>query len=67
MEAFEAYRSPSVKAEPRYGGRDDMIDRPFGNENYRSRRSPGKTSTIWQLSCIALLCYMIQIAILATG
>ena len=54
MEAFEAYRSPSVKAEPRWGGRDDMIDRPPPNENYRSRRSPGKTFMIWQVNCVML-------------
>lgn len=56
MEAFEAYRSPSVKAEPRWGGRDDTIDRPLGNENYRSRRSPGKTSLTGQFNCVDVLC-----------
>ncbi|MCJ1227891.1 hypothetical protein MMC12_004550 [Toensbergia leucococca] len=40
MDNYEAYRSPSVKAEPRWVGRDDM-DRPPLNDSYRSRRSPG--------------------------
>ena len=46
MDAFEVYRSPSVKVEPRWtgreAGREDNIDRAPVNDGYR-RRSPGKT------------------------
>ena len=41
MDTMEAYRSPPIKPEPRWGGREDMIDRPPLNDAYR-RRSPGK-------------------------
>ena len=42
--SFEAYGSPPVKTEHRWG-REDMMDRqPSGNEPYRGRRSPGKIS-----------------------
>ncbi|SLM40644.1 arsenite resistance protein ars2 [Lasallia pustulata] len=40
MDTYEAYRSPSVKAEPRWGGRDDVMERPPVNDSYRVRRSP---------------------------
>ncbi|KAL9601376.1 MAG: hypothetical protein Q9219_002552 [cf. Caloplaca sp. 3 TL-2023] len=40
MDTLDNFRSPSVKAEPRWG-REDTMDRPFGNDVYRSRRSPG--------------------------
>lgn len=43
MDTFEAYREPSVKAEPRWAGREDMVDRITGGDGYRARRSPGKT------------------------
>lgn len=40
--SFEAYGSPPVKTEQRWG-REDMLDRqPPGNDPYRGRRSPGK-------------------------
>lgn len=40
--SFEAYGSPPIKTEHRWG-RDDMVDRQSsGNELYRGRRSPGK-------------------------
>lgn len=51
MDAFEVYRSPSVKVEPprwtgreagREAGREDNVDRAPVNDGYR-RRSPGKT------------------------
>lgn len=51
MDAFEVYRSPSVKVEPprwtgreagREAGREDNVDRATVNDGYR-RRSPGKT------------------------
>lgn len=42
MDTFEAYREPSVKAEPRWAGRDDMVDRSAISDGYRVRRSPGK-------------------------
>lgn len=42
MDTFDAYRSPSVKTEPRWG-REDIPDRMPINEAYRARRSPGKT------------------------
>lgn len=42
MDTFDTYRSPSVKAEPRWG-REDITDRIPINEGYRARRSPGKT------------------------
>ena len=42
MDAYE-YRSPPIKAEARWGGRDDIMDRP-PVDSYRSRRSPGKTA-----------------------
>lgn len=42
MDTFEAYREPSVKAEPRWAGRDDMVDRIAISDGYRVRRSPGK-------------------------
>ena len=42
--SFEAYGSPPIKTEHRWG-RDDMLDRQAsGNELYRGRRSPGKIS-----------------------
>ncbi|KAL8717596.1 MAG: hypothetical protein Q9225_005166, partial [Loekoesia sp. 1 TL-2023] len=41
MDTMDNFRSPSIKAEPRWG-REDTMDRPFGNDPYRSRRSPGK-------------------------
>lgn len=41
MDTMDNFRSPSIKAEPRWG-REDMMDRPQGNDGYRSRRSPGK-------------------------
>ena len=42
--SFEAYGSPPIKTEHRWG-RDDMVDRQAsGNELYRGRRSPGKIS-----------------------
>jgi len=37
MDTYEVYRSPSVKAEPRWAP-------PADNDNFR-RRSPGKTLT----------------------
>lgn len=43
MDTFEAYREPSVKAEPRWAGREDMVDRMVVSDGYRGRRSPGKT------------------------
>lgn len=43
MDAFEAYREPSVKAEPRWAGREDIVDRMTVGDGYRVRRSPGKT------------------------
>ena len=43
MDAFEAYREPSVKAEPRWAGREDIVDRMTTGDGYRVRRSPGKT------------------------
>lgn len=43
MDAMDNFRSPSIKAEPRWG-REDTMDRPLGNDAYRSRRSPGKLS-----------------------
>lgn len=43
MDTFEAYREPSVKAEPRWAGREDMVDRMTASDGYRARRSPGKT------------------------
>jgi len=42
MDAYE-YRPPPVKADARWGGRDDIMDRPLV-DSYRSRRSPGKTA-----------------------
>ena len=41
--AFEAY-SPPLKTEPRWGREDTMDRQSFGNDSYRGRRSPGKTS-----------------------
>ena len=42
--SFEAYGSPPIKTEHRWG-RDDMVDRQSsGNELYRGRRSPCKIS-----------------------
>lgn len=41
MDTTDNFRSPSIKAEPRWG-REDAMDRPLGNDSYRSRRSPGK-------------------------
>lgn len=43
MDAFEAYREPSVKVEPRWAGREDIVDRMTVGDGYRVRRSPGKT------------------------
>ena len=40
MDVAEAYRSPPIKPEPRWG-REDTMDRNPMNEPYR-RRSPGK-------------------------
>ena len=40
MDISEAYRSPPIKVEPRWG-REDNMDRNPMNEGYR-RRSPGK-------------------------
>lgn len=45
MDAYEAYRSPSVKAEPRWPIRDETGERMPPSDNYR-RRSPGKISAI---------------------
>lgn len=42
MDTFEAYREPSVKVEPRWAGREDMVDRMTVGDGYRARRSPGK-------------------------
>ena len=48
--SFEAYGSPPIKTEHRWG-RDDMVDRqPSGNELYRGRRSPGKISAAEKFS-----------------
>lgn len=42
--SFEtAYASPPVKTEERWGREDMMGGRQGANDNYRSRRSPGKT------------------------
>ncbi|KAL8643159.1 MAG: hypothetical protein Q9228_000221 [Teloschistes exilis] len=41
MDPMEDYRSPTVKPEPRWGGREDFGDRALSNDVYRSRRSPG--------------------------
>ena len=43
MDIAEAYRSPPIKAEPRWG-REDAMDRSSFSDAYR-RRSPGKQST----------------------
>lgn len=43
MDSMDNFHTPSIKAEPRWG-REDAMDRPLGNEGYRSRRSPGKLS-----------------------
>ncbi len=43
MDTMDNFHTPSIKAEPRWG-REDAMDRPLGNEGYRSRRSPGKLS-----------------------
>ena len=40
MDVADAYRSPPIKPEPRWG-REDTVDRNPMNEPYR-RRSPGK-------------------------
>lgn len=40
MDVADAYRSPPIKPEPRWG-REDTMDRNPMNEAYR-RRSPGK-------------------------
>lgn len=41
MDTMEAYRSPPIKPEPRWVGREDVMDRPPPADGYR-RRSPGK-------------------------
>ena len=43
MDTYEAYRSPSVIAEPRWGGHEEARDRQPPMDSYR-RRSPGKSS-----------------------
>lgn len=64
MDAFEVYRSPSVKVEPprwtgreagREAGREDNVDRAPVNDGYR-RRSPGKTlaACLWLIHIILL-------------
>ena len=45
MDTYEAYRSPSVKAEPRWPIRDETGERMPPGDNYR-RRSPGKIFAI---------------------
>ena len=52
METMEAYRSPPIKSEPRWGNREDMVDRAPINDAYR-RRSPGKILTRTKLTSIA--------------
>ena len=50
--SFEAYGSPPIKTEHRWG-RDDMVDRQAsGNELYRGRRSPGKISAAEKKSAL---------------
>ena len=39
-----AYTTPTVKTEERWGREDTVGGRQGPNDNYRSRRSPGKTS-----------------------
>ena len=46
MDSFEAYGSPPVKTETRWANREETMDRQTGNESYRGRRSPGKTSLL---------------------
>ena len=52
MDTMEAYRSPPIKSEPRWGNREDMVDRAPVNDVYR-RRSPGKILTRIKISSIA--------------
>lgn len=70
MDTMEAYRSPPIKPEPRWGGREDLMDRPPPNDAYR-RRSPGKiyrdepnSATTHPLLCIIPVCSPTQSSIL---